>query len=252
MDVLGLLDTPISQDNMFINGWTDWSDDLVSWISQWKVLSNGHVQKPLTTLILLGLGTVQGTRRLYECVYVMKYKVKTGVSRAREEEQKSRDKKAPESREAQMQVTHYLVGMGFYVAVFCSLWATGVAQLRDLVTWDFEYHVVGLVISLTVFLCASVLQYLCHVHLASLVKYSQPTFWPFKITVCPHYTSEILVYLSYIGVAVATGSVPNYGLLLAPLFTVTVLTTSAKNSKEWYKQKFPGYNVRWLTVPGVL
>ncbi|KAG5356719.1 hypothetical protein CKK34_6090 [Yarrowia sp. E02] len=253
IDVLGLLDTPISPANMFAKGWTDWMDDLVVQIDSWKLISSSHVQKPLTTLVLLSLGTVQGTRRLYECIYVMKYKVKTGASRAAEEKKKKAEKKTTETRsDSQMLLTHYLVGMGFYVAVFCSLWATGVAAVRDMEEWDFEYNSVGLVAALVVFFVASILQYQCHVHLSSLVKYSLPTFWPFKITVCPHYTCEVVIYLSYIGVALATGSSPNYGLLLAPLFTLTVLTTSAKNSKEWYKNKFPEYGVKWLTVPGLL
>lgn len=256
MDVLGLLDSPVSPNNMFANGFADWTDGLVNELNRWKLISSTNVQKPMTTLVLLLLGTIQGTRRLYECIYVMKYKVKTGVSRKNEDEKKKKKTEKedqPESRDSQMLLTHYLVGMGFYVAVFCSLWATGVAGLRDLTSWnDFEYNRVGLAAAVTLFVTASTLQYLCHVHLSSLIKYSMPTFWPFKITVCPHYTCEALIYLSYIGVALATGSVPNYGLLLAPLFTLTVLTTSAKNSKEWYKQKFPEYNVRWLTIPGVL
>lgn len=255
MDVLGLLDTPVSPSNMFANGFADWTDALANELSRWKPISSQNVQKPMTTLVLLLLGTIQGTRRLFECVYVMKYKVKTGASRQKEEDEqkKANNTNQPESRDSQMLLTHYLVGMGFYVAVFCSLWATGVAGIRDLENWDnFEYNTVGLAVALTVFFAASTLQYLCHLHLSSLIKYSLPTFWPFKITVCPHYTCEAVIYLSYIGVAVATGSVPNYGLLLAPLFTLTVLTTSAKNSKDWYKQKFPEYNVRWLTVPGVL
>jgi 3-oxo-5-alpha-steroid 4-dehydrogenase 3 len=254
IDVLGLLDSPISANNMFANGWTDWMDDLVSNINEWKLISTTHVQKPLTTLVLLLLGTIQGTRRLYECVYVMKYKVKTGASRVAEEQRKKKEGQTAEieSRESHMLLTHYLVGMGFYVAVFCSLWATGVAGVRDMEEWDFDYNSVGLSIAISLFLVASTLQYLCHVHLSSLIKYSLPTFWPFKITVCPHYTCEALIYMSYIGVSLSTGSTPNYGLLLAPLFTLTVLTTSAKNSKDWYKQKFPEYNVRWLTIPGVL
>ncbi|KAG5366784.1 hypothetical protein CJU89_1226 [Yarrowia sp. B02] len=246
IDVLGLLDSPISPNNMFASGWTSWMDTLVLELNKWKLLATSNVQKPLTTLVLLLLGTIQGSRRLYECVYVMKYKVKTAV--AREEEKK----KKTESRESYMLITHYLVGMGFYVAVFCSLWATGVAGVRDLKEWSFEYNVAGLSVSLVLFLVASTLQYMCHVHLSSLIKYSKPTFWPFKITVCPHYTCEALIYISYLGVALSTGSIPNYGLLLAPLFTLTVLTTSAKNSKDWYQQKFPEYDVKWLTIPGVL
>lgn len=195
-------------------------------------------QAPLTTLTLLVLGTIQASRRLYECWFVMGYT------------SSSSDKKAT------MLWTHYLVGTGFYVAVFCSLWAKGAPALLNTFHSGFfyaEYNAVGLAASLLLFVVASYLQYSCHVHLVSLVKYSLPTdYSPFRITVCPHYTAEVCVYLSYIGVALATHSTPNYGLLLAPVFTTAVLSASARNSREFYVSKFPDYAVRSVVIPWVL
>jgi len=103
------------------------------------------------------------------------------------------------------------------------------------------------------FLLASVVQYKCHKHLASLKKYTLPEHPFFQATVCPHYTSECLIYVA-IAIAAAPGDRLLNRTVLAGLgFVVSNLGVTADSTRKWYVEKFGKEKLegRWRMVPYV-
>ena len=106
---------------------------------------------------------------------------------------------------------------------------------------------------LPLFVLASVVQYRCHAHLASLEKYSLPRGGLFRRIVCPHYTCECILYLSLAVVAAPRGQLWNQTLLCAHLFVLVNLGVTAYGTKKWYIGKFGEKDVagRWNMIPHV-
>ena len=108
-------------------------------------------------------------------------------------------------------------------------------------------------IAVPLFVLASFTQYYCHKYLASLVKYTLPERQMFRWVVCPHYTSECLIYTALAILAAPKGHLFN-GTALAGLgFVVTNLAVSADSTRKWYEQKFGEKKLqgRWRMVPYV-
>ena len=106
---------------------------------------------------------------------------------------------------------------------------------------------------LPVFLIASGLQHDCHHYLSSLKKYFVPAHPLFSRLVSPHYTAECVIYLSLAFLAAPEGTIVNKTLLCALLFVTTTLAVTARNTKQWYANKFGPESVRgkWNIIPGV-
>lgn len=102
-----------------------------------------------------------------------------------------------------------------------------------------------------IFLIASGVQHDCHKYLTSLQKYTLPTHPAFQRLICPHYTTECLIYLSLALIAAPGGEPINKTILAALIFVMVNLGITADMSKEWYEKKFGKESVvgRWRMLP---
>lgn len=108
-------------------------------------------------------------------------------------------------------------------------------------------------IAVPLFLLASGVQHECHKHFASLVKYSLPDNRFFQSVVCPHYTSECLIYIAIAIAAAPKGEVVNRTVLAGLGFVVSNLAVTADSTRKWYIEKFGEEKLkgRWRMVPYV-
>lgn len=102
------------------------------------------------------------------------------------------------------------------------------------------------------FFVASAVQHAAHRILAESKplsgKYGIPRGGAFKFVCCPHYTSEIIIYSCF--VALCPGPLTARMLL----FVIGNLSVTAKQTKEWYEEKFPDnipYGSWAALVPGL-
>lgn len=148
-------------------------------------------------------------RRLIECVLI--------------------SKTSPSSR---MHITHYLVGLLFYICTsLVFYWADQAA--RHQTSWNFVRF-----IGLLIFAFASTEQFMAHSYLASLRSsksqtYPFPTQRYFKLVACPHYTFELIIYLAF-------ALISQYWMsLLIVLWVFLDLHFAANLQFEWYRSKYP-------------
>lgn len=101
------------------------------------------------------------------------------------------------------------------------------------------------------FFSAWVMQNMCHRHLAGLKKYSLPEWGPFRFLISPHYTFEILLYLSLAVITAPSNHMFNRTLLCATFFVAVNLGATANGTKKWYVEKFGTDKVdrKWKIVP---
>jgi 3-oxo-5-alpha-steroid 4-dehydrogenase 3 len=106
-------------------------------------------------------------------------------------------------------------------------------------------------IAIAMFTVGSITQHICHRHLASLKKYTLPYHTLFQSIVCPHYTSECLVYLALAIGGAPPGQMLNRTILSGFLFVVANLSVTANSTRNWYMNKFGVENVkgRWRIMP---
>ncbi|OAA57856.1 3-oxo-5-alpha-steroid 4-dehydrogenase [Niveomyces insectorum RCEF 264] len=186
-----------------------------------------------------GLEALQAARRLYEHAAVLR------------------------PSQSKMNAAHWIMGLVFYVCMSVAVWVEGagaivatkqaaysaflpsVAPMHQTAVWA----KVGL--GALLFLLASLAQHRCHAHLASLKKYTLPDDRLFRYVVCPHYTCEILLYLSLSVVAAPTGHLFNRTLLSSVFFVVPCLGVTADRTKQWYMDRFGAEQVasKWKMLP---
>ena len=106
-------------------------------------------------------------------------------------------------------------------------------------------------ICVPVFLLSSGIQHDCHTYLASLPKYTLPTHPIFQSLICPHYTTECLIYISLAFLAAPEGAWINRTILMGLVFVSVNLGVTASTTKEWYEMKFGKEKVsgRWKMLP---
>lgn len=177
-------------------------------------------------LVAWFLLTIQATRRLVESFYLTNW----GSS-------------------SQMHVSHYLVGIFFYVGVslVCYL---GLCEKSRLGGGSLQLGWLEIAV-LTIFGVFSIDQFQNHRHLALLVKYSLPTFRLFNLVSCAHYFDEIVLYLVVAIEIYVRGTVSKtiYAFLSAWIFVMVNLTVSALETKAYYEVKFDDYEVRHSIIP---
>jgi 3-oxo-5-alpha-steroid 4-dehydrogenase 3 len=108
-------------------------------------------------------------------------------------------------------------------------------------------------VAIILFALGSIAQHICHKHLASLKKYSLPQHPLFRYIVCPHYTSECLIYVA-IGIAAApNGQIMNKTVFAGLGFVASNLGVTADSTRKWYIKQFGADNLagRWRMLPGV-
>ncbi|KAK5990053.1 Polyprenol reductase 1-like protein [Cladobotryum mycophilum] len=183
------------------------------------------------TLISWVLMSFQGSRRLYECFFVTK----------------------PGS--TPMWFVHWALGLVFYTTMGASVWIEGSDAILE--SWKSPQGVQILtprnLFGIAVFFFAWFKQSQFHRHLASLKKYTLPSDSWFQYIVCPHYTTECLLYLGLAFVAAPPGSLFNKSVLCGLAFVASNLGATAHGTKQWYASKFGTDQVapRWKMIPFV-
>ncbi|KAL1840097.1 hypothetical protein VTJ49DRAFT_792 [Mycothermus thermophilus] len=188
-----------------------------------------HASSPTANQVALGwvMMFAQAARRIYEQAVVVK-----------------------PSRTSSMWIVHWLLGLGFYLAMSVAVWVEGSGHGGHHAANDYE-ALLKMVVAGRVFLKAWVGQYRCHKHLAGLKKYSVPDAGMFRHYICPHYTCECLIYLSMAVATAPHGSLCNRTLLCAAIFVAVNLGVTAWGTRKWYAQKFGPSAVegKWNMIP---
>lgn len=147
--------------------------------------------------------------------------------------------------ESRMNISHYAVGLAFYLGISASCYlglSDDALELKTVSRWN--------AVLIVVFALASVDQFQNHRHLALLVKYSLPTFRCFKVVACAHYLDEIVLYLVVLAVSMQQARLnADYSILASYVFVVVNLGVSAGETKLYYEAKFEDFNVEYAMVP---
>jgi 3-oxo-5-alpha-steroid 4-dehydrogenase 3 len=181
--------------------------------------------------------TMQGTRRLYECL------------------------RQPQGS-SKMWIGHYAIGIAFYLATGIAIWVEQLPGLKAFhaladdgsANYAFSGPLPFMdVMALWVFTGASLNQSILHRHLRSLKKYTMPTHPTFDRIAAPHYTCECLIYLALAVLSRPNGSYMNHTMATALVFVVVNLGISADGTRKWMEAKFGDGNVpaRWRMIPYV-
>ena len=182
---------------------------------------------------------IQAGRRLIETVYVTRF-----------------------SPRAKMNVLHYAMGLIFYLGLclncFLSLvffYTSADASWQDQIRmWSttFGWTEVSLV---AFFLILQVDQFQNHRHLASLQKYSLPTFRFFKYVSCAHYMDEVLIYGTIaliVNRKLQNLDVFDINYFLAFLFVFVNLAISSRETHKFYRSKFNSFRTPFSIVPFII
>ncbi len=196
--------------------------------------TNPNISKSMTVdqvAVTWCLMTIQGVRRLFESWMLGK---------------------SPASK---MWLTHWVLGIVFYLSVGVAIWIEGTPALLSTGSTYSSITIsapsIKTMVGIPIFVLASGLQHDCHTYLASLPKYILPVHPIFQVLVCPHYFAECLIYLSLAIIGAPKGVALNKTIGCALLFVGTNLAVTASMSKEWYVRKFGKEAVagRWKMVP---
>jgi 3-oxo-5-alpha-steroid 4-dehydrogenase 3 len=195
------------------------------------------------TMLLWGMMFVQGCRRLHEMLYVQKFS------------------------SAKMWIGHYLIGLAFYFMMNLAVLVDGSPIPKGSILFDIliietsimrsvsdamDKHTLSAV---SLFVTASIWQYNVHSMLASLRPRTtaKPTYTSppessvsFQLFLTPHYTAEILIYLSMALLS------RNWTMFSALLWVTVDLSVSAAETRQWADTKFRGSEWgRWNLIPYV-
>lgn len=175
---------------------------------------------------------IQGMRRLYECLFVLKQSVT-----------------------ARINVLHYLVGIFHYTMIVLNTFM-GMQVVGDEIGYPCKpmlFLETSTLILFVWFLLASYRQFKVHSYLASLVKYSPPA--QFKSILNPHYWYEIQIYASIVAMAWITQGpfkVSSLGYLCGFIFVATNLAVSSRETHLYYAQQWPGkIQAEYRIFPGL-
>lgn len=182
-------------------------------------------------MVISNLLLIQACRRLYEDLFVTKFSTNT------------------------MNVLHYIFGLGFYLMLatvnlvgllpyYINLDKVAYGMNLEMADWAFVFA----------FLFYLIDQYQNHVHLASLVKYTIPSFRFFEYCSSPHYLDEIIMYSILLRFYLACESIGwvKADFCMIWMLVVANLSVSANYSYEFYKNKFKeGFKTPYKLVPFV-
>ncbi|KAK2630228.1 hypothetical protein QTJ16_001048 [Diplocarpon rosae] len=215
-----------------------WGYQIYNRGSAFKLLATYAQPKPTTmsvnqVILAWALMAFQGSRRLYECITL------TRPSQSR------------------MWAGLWLIGIAYYAVMGVSVWIEGVEILAREEPWESLLDIgrpsSKTSIAIPIFILASVAQYDCHVYLASLEKYTLPQRYLFRHILCPHYTSECLIYVAIAIVAAPQSQLFNMTVMTGVGFVASNLGVTADATKRWYAKKFGAERLvgRWRMVPGI-
>ncbi|CAG8951586.1 hypothetical protein HYFRA_00007502 [Hymenoscyphus fraxineus] len=203
-----------------------------------RFLAFSAAQKPGTAMTIQQLSiawllmAVQGSRRLYESIIFAK------PSRAK------------------MWFGLWIAGLGYYFFMSIAVWIEGIPTLeqpRPFESLRISWPSIRTTIAIPLFAYGSIVQHICHKHLASLKKYSLPQHPFFKSTVTPHYACECLIYLAIAIAAAPDGKFLNGTVLAGLAFVVSNLAVTADSTRKWYVENFGSKKLagRWRMIPHI-
>ncbi|KAM5351356.1 hypothetical protein ACJ41O_004079 [Fusarium nematophilum] len=184
------------------------------------------LEQVLVAWVLMAL---QGSRRLYESLYVSR----------------------PGS--SGMWFVHWALGLAYYTAMGIAVWIEGSGAI--LASWESSHQTFRVPrkvpSALALYFVSCLKQNQCHRYLASLKKYTLPSEGWFEYLICPHYTCECLLYVAIAWVAAPPGHLFNTTVLCGLLFVAVNLGATAHGTKKWYATKFGADKVagRWTMIP---
>ena len=196
-----------------------------------------HIAPPARLLIVHVVYQLHFMRRLWECWCVHRF-----------------------SATSQQHVLVLIFGVMFYVALILSPVIDQLQHTDSRVTQPASEHVVSSVMAVMLYVGGSVWQRRCHRILAELrptaasrsatstATYSIPRGSGFSYLLCPHYTAELMIYLSF-------ATMRSCLLQWLALFWTTVnLSITAQKTRHWYANKWPhgDWTSRWTLVPFVM
>ncbi|TGO40788.1 hypothetical protein BHYA_0031g00100 [Botrytis hyacinthi] len=201
---------------------------LLASYSQQDATNSMTVNQVTLTWTLMAL---QGSRRVYESLTLTK------------------------PSQSKMWVGLWAIGIAYYLFMGISIWIEGIAILdattNPLGSIDISKPSLKTCVAVPLFVIASVCQHDCHKHLASLKKYTLPSNLFFRHIVCPHYTSECLLYIAIAIAAAPQGQFLNRTILTGLCFVISNLGVTADSTRKWYAAKFGVDSVkgRWRMIP---
>ncbi|RDL40407.1 3-oxo-5-alpha-steroid 4-dehydrogenase-like protein [Venustampulla echinocandica] len=119
--------------------------------------------------------------------------------------------------QSKMWVGLWILGIAYYIFMGVSVWIEGIGALNEsrplIEMLEFSRPSIKTLIASHLFVLGSAAQHICHKHLASLKKYTLPNHPFFRFLICPHYTSECLIYVAIAIVATPEGQIMNRTML---------------------------------------
>ncbi|KAK9460144.1 uncharacterized protein V1516DRAFT_679042 [Lipomyces oligophaga] len=201
-------------------------DTIVDFLSSWGVTTYTPCVSFPSSQYALSLFLLQCVRRWYESKYVEKM-----------------------STTARIRLGHYIVGQAFYICCALAFAADGIAMAAINSYAEFDRQsLLAVFAGMILYLTSAYAQYNAHRQLASLVKYSPPPATKlFRYLVCPHYTAEILIYIS---IPIVCGALTP-GTTAVVVWTIVNLCASAEQSREFYTRRFGESSVagKWKVIP---
>ena len=154
-----------------------------------------------------------------------------------------------------MWVGHFAIGLAFFLFLQIAIVADYSARTTNVPAGPST--VVGtaiVLLAVSIFIFASVWQYLYHCYLASLRKYTLPVEYGANYIVAPHYTADCLIYLC-LAIVDAPHGLINWSVICVLAFTVVNLGVTADGTKKWQLSKFrdqqQSIQQRWRMLPGL-
>jgi 3-oxo-5-alpha-steroid 4-dehydrogenase 3 len=156
-----------------------------------------------------------------------------------------------------MHITHWLVGVTFYLVDGMAIWVEGVPSLMagrgTTVSGISSTLNAETCFCLLTFTAASFVQNRAHAHLASLKTYQMPPSPIFRYVLCPHYSAEIVIYIALALLAAPERQLVNTTMMTALVFVTVNLCVTADGTKAWYIKRFGQVKVgsRTRVIPGI-
>ncbi|KAK6205164.1 roles in filamentous growth, cell polarity, and cellular elongation [Scheffersomyces amazonensis] len=163
------------------------------------------------------------------------------------------------SSNSRMNFTHYIVGLAHYILISINCYGSLVPFSQSSITPKTGINGITVIdiILFTVFLLASIDQFLNHYHLSTLKKYTIPS--KFKYVSSPHYLDEIIIYVLFFISSIknitrfSSISIIHLNYLLSTVFVVVNLSISSIDNYKWYKLKFKDeFRLKWSIIPGLI
>lgn len=189
------------------------------------------------TLLLM---IIQSSRRLYESVFISVY-----------------------SSQSKINIIHYLFGHSFYIvaalSTLCPILMSSKESKHDFITLIDHLVDRKRAALFVLFIYTSHYQHNCHKILANLrkdkagrviaEKHFVPSGGPFEYVSCPHFLTEILIYLVIVMIQGLRNTYWNWIFLLV----LSTQTINALTEHKWYKRKYKDYpETRKAIIPKLL